>query len=261
MGYGYLGVATLILWPQPAERLGLERPDGALVQQVEPDSPAERRGSARPATTRSVPGAQSEIPAGGDVIVAVDGRPLTRAGRPRGRDQRSGRRHGGLTRARSESGARWIELRRGRPEVRPWPDVRRAEFRVGCRTRWRPAPATRQPGRLADHSGASRLPRARAPGAVRRVPPHAALPRGGGRPQARDHRGRERLRGRAPPARRREPAQLRLPPATTTGCRWISTGPVAPGGGGRAGAEPRDHRGHRGRVRASAAAELGWSST
>ena len=44
VSYGYLGVQTLVLWPQAAERLGLEVTDGAAVQQVEPDSPAEDAG-------------------------------------------------------------------------------------------------------------------------------------------------------------------------------------------------------------------------
>ena len=74
--YGYLGVRALPLWPQLAERLNLEVRNGALLDQVEPDSPAEDAG---------LRGGESEIefqatpvPTGGDVILAVNGRPLTR---------------------------------------------------------------------------------------------------------------------------------------------------------------------------------------
>jgi S1-C subfamily serine protease len=74
--YGYLGVRALALWPQLAERLDLEVRGGALLEQVEPDSPAEDAG---------LRGGDSEIEfqatpvhPGGDVILAVDGRPVTR---------------------------------------------------------------------------------------------------------------------------------------------------------------------------------------
>jgi S1-C subfamily serine protease len=74
--YGYLGVRALALWPQLAERLDLEVRNGALLDRVEPDSPAEDAG---------LRGGDSEIefqatpvPTGGDVILAVNGRPLTR---------------------------------------------------------------------------------------------------------------------------------------------------------------------------------------
>jgi 2-alkenal reductase len=75
--YGYLGVRALALWPQLAERLELEVRNGALLDEVEPDSPAEDAG---------LRGGDSEIefqatpvPTGGDVILAVNGRPLTRS--------------------------------------------------------------------------------------------------------------------------------------------------------------------------------------
>jgi S1-C subfamily serine protease len=75
--YGYLGVQTLILWPQLAERLGIDAAAGALVQSVEPDSPAEDAGLDPGGETLDFQG-QPDIPAAGDVIVAVDGKPLTR---------------------------------------------------------------------------------------------------------------------------------------------------------------------------------------
>jgi S1-C subfamily serine protease len=75
--YGYLGVRTLIMWPQLAERLGLDAASGALVQEVEPDSPAEDKGLDAGDETIEFQG-QPEIPSEGDVIVAVDGERLTR---------------------------------------------------------------------------------------------------------------------------------------------------------------------------------------
>jgi S1-C subfamily serine protease len=75
--YGYLGVRSLILWPQLAERLGLDAPGGALVQEVEPDSPAEDEGLDAGDDTIEFQG-QPDIPSDADVIVAVDGERLTR---------------------------------------------------------------------------------------------------------------------------------------------------------------------------------------
>jgi S1-C subfamily serine protease len=75
--YGYLGVQSLILWPQLARRLGVDADAGALVQGVEPDSPAEDEGLDPGDDTIDFQG-QPDIPSDGDVIVAVDGDPLTR---------------------------------------------------------------------------------------------------------------------------------------------------------------------------------------
>jgi S1-C subfamily serine protease len=75
--YGYLGVSTLVLWPQLAERLDLPVRDGALVQDVEPGSPAEDAGLEAGDRQITFQG-QPDIGLGGDVIVAVDGRRLTR---------------------------------------------------------------------------------------------------------------------------------------------------------------------------------------
>jgi S1-C subfamily serine protease len=76
VSYGYLGVTSLSLWPQAAERLDLEVRDGAVVQQVEPDSPAAKAGLR--GGEREIEFQGASLPAGGDVIVAVDGRRLTR---------------------------------------------------------------------------------------------------------------------------------------------------------------------------------------
>ncbi len=75
--YGYLGVSSLVLWPQAAKRLGLDVRDGALIESVEPGSPAEEAGLR--AGDGEIQFQAATIPTGGDVIVAVDGRPLTRS--------------------------------------------------------------------------------------------------------------------------------------------------------------------------------------
>ena len=74
--YGYLGVTSQSLYPQLAEKLGLPDPAGALIVRVEPGSPADE--AKLTAGTRSIEfQGQSDIPAGGDVIVGVDGRKLS----------------------------------------------------------------------------------------------------------------------------------------------------------------------------------------
>jgi S1-C subfamily serine protease len=75
--YGYLGVETLTIWPQLAERLGLDVDTGALVQNVVDGSPAEDARIRPGEDTISFQG-QTNIATGGDLIVAVDGKPLTR---------------------------------------------------------------------------------------------------------------------------------------------------------------------------------------
>ena len=75
--YGYLGVSTLLLWPQLAERLDLDVPGGALVQEVEGGSPAEKAGIQAGEDVITFQG-QPDIATGGDVIVAVAGQRLTR---------------------------------------------------------------------------------------------------------------------------------------------------------------------------------------
>lgn len=75
--YGYLGVSTLVLWPQAAKRLGLDARSGAAIREVEPDSPAERAGLE--AADGQIEFQTTPLPTGGDVILAVDGRRLTRS--------------------------------------------------------------------------------------------------------------------------------------------------------------------------------------
>jgi len=76
--YGYLGVSTQGLYPQLAERLGLDVDVGALVSEVVEDSPAEEAGLTAGDRLIEFQG-QSDIAVDGDVIVAVNGEQLTRS--------------------------------------------------------------------------------------------------------------------------------------------------------------------------------------
>ncbi len=75
--YGYLGVETLTIWPQLADRLDLHVNTGALVQDVVDGSPAEDAGIEPGGDEISFQG-QSRIATGGDLIVGVNGKDLTR---------------------------------------------------------------------------------------------------------------------------------------------------------------------------------------
>jgi S1-C subfamily serine protease len=76
--YGYLGVTTLELYPQLAERLRLPAAHGALVASVVPGGPAAKAGVQAGEGKVEFQG-QKDIPQGGDAIVAVDGKPITQA--------------------------------------------------------------------------------------------------------------------------------------------------------------------------------------
>jgi S1-C subfamily serine protease len=75
--YAFLGVTTLLLYPQLAERLNLDVRDGALVSQVEKGSPADDAGIEGGDKKITFQG-QRDVPDGGDVIVAVQGKKLNR---------------------------------------------------------------------------------------------------------------------------------------------------------------------------------------
>jgi S1-C subfamily serine protease len=75
--YGYLGVTTLQLWPQLARRLELTTRDGGLVQVVEEDSSAEDAGLRE--GSDEIEFQATPVRTGGDVIVAVNGRRITRS--------------------------------------------------------------------------------------------------------------------------------------------------------------------------------------
>jgi S1-C subfamily serine protease len=74
--YGYLGVSTVSLYPQLADRLGLEVDVGALVSEVVDDSPADDAGLSAGDRLIEFQG-QTDIAADGDVIVGVNGERLT----------------------------------------------------------------------------------------------------------------------------------------------------------------------------------------
>jgi S1-C subfamily serine protease len=73
--YAYLGVSTHELYPQLARRLGLPVKDGALVASVEPGGPAAKAGLSAGKGKISFQG-EDGLPTGGDVVVAVDGKPI-----------------------------------------------------------------------------------------------------------------------------------------------------------------------------------------
>jgi S1-C subfamily serine protease len=74
--YGYLGVSTVSLYPQLADRLGIDSDVGALVSEVVEDSPADEAGLTAGDRTIEFQG-QTDIAADGDVITAVNGERLT----------------------------------------------------------------------------------------------------------------------------------------------------------------------------------------
>jgi S1-C subfamily serine protease len=75
--YGYLGVTSQPLYPQLARRLDLPTSAGALIVQVQNDGPADDAGLETGDRKIEFQG-QPDIPAEGDVILAVDGKKLTR---------------------------------------------------------------------------------------------------------------------------------------------------------------------------------------
>jgi S1-C subfamily serine protease len=74
--YGFLGVSAQTLYPQLARRLRLPVDHGSLVATVQKGSPAAKAGIS-PGTGKIDFQGQRNIATGGDVIVAVDGQPIT----------------------------------------------------------------------------------------------------------------------------------------------------------------------------------------
>ena len=70
--YAYIGVSTQALYPQLAEKLGLETDHGALLAEVVPGGPADEAGLKGGDEKLRFQGIPYEV--GGDTIVAVDGR-------------------------------------------------------------------------------------------------------------------------------------------------------------------------------------------
>ena len=76
--YAYAGVSTVDLYPQLADRLGLDVDSGALVATVQPNSPAEEAGLDAGDKKITFQG-NTQIPEGGDVIVSLNGDPVDAA--------------------------------------------------------------------------------------------------------------------------------------------------------------------------------------
>jgi S1-C subfamily serine protease len=76
--YAYAGVSTVDLYPQLAERLGLDVDHGALVASVVEDSPADEAGLDSGDKTITFQG-NTEIPENGDVVVSLNGEPVDSA--------------------------------------------------------------------------------------------------------------------------------------------------------------------------------------
>jgi S1-C subfamily serine protease len=75
VAYAYAGVTTTPIWPQLADKLGLETETGSLVASVVPGSPADDAGLQAGSDETRFQGI--EVVAGGDVITAVNGEEIT----------------------------------------------------------------------------------------------------------------------------------------------------------------------------------------
>ena len=75
--YAYIGVSTQPLYPQLAEKLGVDAPQGAIVAEVVKGGPAEAAGIKGGSRELVFQGARYDV--GGDVIVAVNGTPIEHA--------------------------------------------------------------------------------------------------------------------------------------------------------------------------------------
>ena len=69
--YAYIGITTAPVTPDIAKRLKLPADRGALVQEVQPASPASRAGLREGSTQNAI-----GIVAGGDLIVGIEGKPV-----------------------------------------------------------------------------------------------------------------------------------------------------------------------------------------
>jgi S1-C subfamily serine protease len=69
--HAYIGITTAPISPTDVQDLNLPASEGALVQAVQPGSPAEKAGL-RSGKTQTA----SSLIAGGDLIVGVDGKPV-----------------------------------------------------------------------------------------------------------------------------------------------------------------------------------------
>ncbi len=76
--YPYIGVSSQALYPQLAEKLGIDAPTGSLISKVLKDSPAQDAGlrGSTGGSDSTVEFQGREVAVGGDVITAVDGEKL-----------------------------------------------------------------------------------------------------------------------------------------------------------------------------------------
>jgi S1-C subfamily serine protease len=72
--YAYIGVATQAVYPQLADKLGLDTDHGALLSEVVPGGPADKAGLKGPDGKITFQATPYET--GGDVILAIDGHPV-----------------------------------------------------------------------------------------------------------------------------------------------------------------------------------------
>ena len=75
--YGFLGVTSSTLYPQLADKIGVDADSGALVQEVTKDGPADDAGIKAGDKEINFQG-QRNVKTGGDVVISVDGERLTR---------------------------------------------------------------------------------------------------------------------------------------------------------------------------------------
>jgi len=79
--YAYIGVSSQSLYPQLAEKLGIDSPFGGLIADVVPGGPADEaglKGSPAPDDPPEITFQASGVDTGGDVILSVDGKKVTR---------------------------------------------------------------------------------------------------------------------------------------------------------------------------------------
>jgi S1-C subfamily serine protease len=74
--YAYIGVKSQPLYPQLADKLGIDAPTGSLISSVVPDGPADQAGLQGGSKDDKVEFQGRQVIAGGDTIVAVDGQKL-----------------------------------------------------------------------------------------------------------------------------------------------------------------------------------------
>jgi len=74
--YAYIGVSSQALYPQLAEKLGLEADHGGLIAEVVPDGPADEAGLEGGDEKLRFQGVPYEV--GGDTILSVEGQPVVR---------------------------------------------------------------------------------------------------------------------------------------------------------------------------------------